>query len=628
MVDGELRRARSRSTARSTTSPRSGASWRVSGSASDPSSDTEVILKAYLRWGIDAVRRFRGIFALALWDPIARAVHLVRDPMGIKPLYWAIAHEPASGEEVVLFASEVRALLASGEVPRRLDPAAVASYLWHGFVIGPNTIVEGVHLLPAASILTISAGGAAAATRAPRAGIGRCRRRRPAGRRRPSCATSSSAPCGCSWSPTCPWASSSPGESTPARWRRWRRGSRPGPSIRSPSASTIPATTRRDTPIGWRKRSEAGTPRVVLTEQRFQEQLPDALAAIDQPTFDAINTYFVSRAARERGDDGGPGRHRRRRGVRRLSQLRRHSAAPAGRRARSVPAEAGRRGARLPRRCGPGGALRQRDVLEALQGRAAADALGKGRRRGPRLPRPPRPLPGVLRGVHARDAGRPGRRRGAGGAAAAGPRPAGRRSPRTGAGGSKAASPGTRSPCWSSRASSASACCATPTPPAWRWASRCACRCSTTSWARRRRGSIPRVASRRRGRRGSCATSRWRGSTPRSSIVPSPGSSCPSTRGRGTASARRWTTSSWTPGSPPRAGLRGEAVRTLWRSFTAGRPGLYWTRIWAVYVLMSWCAEHGVSMGASADAAQPIPRPLGAGPFAAEAASLALPQEL
>ena len=53
----------------------------------------------------------------------------------------------------------MRALLASGAVPRRLDPAAVASYLWNGFVIGPRTIVEGVRLLPAASVLTLQPGG-------------------------------------------------------------------------------------------------------------------------------------------------------------------------------------------------------------------------------------------------------------------------------------------------------------------------------------------------------------------------------------------------------------------------------------------------------------------------------------
>src|SRR3989442_10148281 len=87
------------------------------------SCDTEVVLKAHKRWGIDTVKRFRGIFALALWDPRCRAVHLVRDQMGIKPLYWTIFRDGDTGEEIVLFASEVRALLASGAVPRRLDPS-------------------------------------------------------------------------------------------------------------------------------------------------------------------------------------------------------------------------------------------------------------------------------------------------------------------------------------------------------------------------------------------------------------------------------------------------------------------------------------------------------------------------
>src|SRR6185436_1797974 len=130
------------------------------------SCDTEVVLKAYARWGIDAMRRFRGIFALALWDPRARAVHLVRDPMGIKPLYWTVLRDPEHGGEIVLFASELRALLATGAVARRLDPAAVASFLWHGFVVGPHTIVEGVHLLPAASVLTLTQDAARGAANA------------------------------------------------------------------------------------------------------------------------------------------------------------------------------------------------------------------------------------------------------------------------------------------------------------------------------------------------------------------------------------------------------------------------------------------------------------------------------
>ncbi len=133
------------------------------------SSDTEVVLKAYARWGLGVVPRLRGIFAMAIWDPRSRAVHLVRDHLGIKPLYWTKVQDSPLGRDVVLFASEVRALLASGVVARRLDPAGVASYLSQGFVVGPTTIVEGIELLPAAGILTIAPG-----RRAQDAGSYRC----------------------------------------------------------------------------------------------------------------------------------------------------------------------------------------------------------------------------------------------------------------------------------------------------------------------------------------------------------------------------------------------------------------------------------------------------------------------
>jgi hypothetical protein len=63
--------------------------------------------------------------------------------------------------------------------------------------------------------------------------------------------------------------------------------------------------------------------------------------------------------------------------------------------------------------------------------------------------------------------------------------------------------------------------------------------------------------------------------------------------------------------SPRRAGLRGEALRTLWRSFADGRPGLYWTRLWGLFVLLSWCREHDVSLPAAEVPARPPPhRPL------------------
>jgi len=83
-----------------------------------------------------------------------------------------------------------------------------------------------------------------------------------------------------------------------------------------------------------------------------------------------------------------------------------------------------------------------------------------------------------------------------------------------------------------------------------------------------------------------------------------------------------------------RAGLRGDALRTLWRSFTDGRPGLYWTRIWGLYVLLSWCREHDVSLPAAEVATRPprtarfVTRPEGAASLPLEpAAKAAAPQE-
>src|SRR6185369_8825617 len=94
-------------------------------------------------WGVDAFRRLRGMFALALWDERKRELVLARDPLGIKPLYYYRT------EQLFIFASEVRALLASGLVPRTLSSAGVDSYLACGSVEAPLTIVDGVRqLLP------------------------------------------------------------------------------------------------------------------------------------------------------------------------------------------------------------------------------------------------------------------------------------------------------------------------------------------------------------------------------------------------------------------------------------------------------------------------------------------------
>ncbi len=109
--------------------------------------DTAVMLRALGLHGPGAVSWFRGMFAFARWNPKERRLLLARDPLGIKPLYLARSSDPDAGWSLA-FASELRALLASGLLGTpRLDPQAVASSVWNGFVIGPGATVKGVDLL-------------------------------------------------------------------------------------------------------------------------------------------------------------------------------------------------------------------------------------------------------------------------------------------------------------------------------------------------------------------------------------------------------------------------------------------------------------------------------------------------
>ncbi|HJU92483.1 MAG TPA: asparagine synthase (glutamine-hydrolyzing), partial [Pyrinomonadaceae bacterium] len=95
------------------------------------------------KWGVDVFRRMRGMFALAIWDHSKQQLVLARDPLGIKPLYYFAA------KDRFVFASELRALLASGLTPRRLSTVGVDSYLATGSVEAPLTIVDGIkQLLP------------------------------------------------------------------------------------------------------------------------------------------------------------------------------------------------------------------------------------------------------------------------------------------------------------------------------------------------------------------------------------------------------------------------------------------------------------------------------------------------
>jgi asparagine synthase (glutamine-hydrolysing) len=109
--------------------------------------DTEVILHGYDRWGADVFARLRGMFALVLVDPRNRRAVLARDGYGIKPLYWA-RFSGANGQPAVAFASEGRALVEAGFAERRTDATRVGRYLWNGFMPGPQTMWTGIEEVP------------------------------------------------------------------------------------------------------------------------------------------------------------------------------------------------------------------------------------------------------------------------------------------------------------------------------------------------------------------------------------------------------------------------------------------------------------------------------------------------
>jgi len=256
--------------------------------------DTEVLLRAYDAWGLAALHRLRGMFAFALWDPRARRLLLARDRLGIKPLYYYAA------DGLVLFASEVRALLATGIVPRRLDPTAVWQYLGSQSVPAPRTLVRDVHALEPATWLAIDRAG------------GHTR--------------------GEYWSM---FGAPSPGCDSPAAARH-RVGALLHDAIEMHMVSDVPVGAFLSGGIdssavvalmkegGHRPRTFSigfdepafdetvhaeqvartfGTDHthIQFTEKDLIAQLPAALSAMDQPSGDGVNTFIISRAVRAQG---------------------------------------------------------------------------------------------------------------------------------------------------------------------------------------------------------------------------------------------------------------------------------------------------------------------------------------
>ncbi|MCX5713465.1 MAG: asparagine synthetase B, partial [Candidatus Omnitrophica bacterium] len=116
-------------------------------------SDTEVILHAFEEWGIECLEKLRGMFAFALWDAKSRDLWLVRDRLGIKPLYYSI------GQGSIVFASEIKAILENPEQKRAVDEEAFFHYLSFLTAPAPQTLFEGIRKLPCGRWLRVDKDG-------------------------------------------------------------------------------------------------------------------------------------------------------------------------------------------------------------------------------------------------------------------------------------------------------------------------------------------------------------------------------------------------------------------------------------------------------------------------------------
>jgi asparagine synthase (glutamine-hydrolysing) len=260
--------------------------------------DTAVMLRALGLHGTDAVSWLRGMFAFACWDPKKRRLLLARDALGIKPLYVARSSDP-SADWSVAFASELRALLASGLLGTpHLDPRAVASSVWNGFVVGPGTAVEGVELLYPGCLIEFDGVGKnilqedfwRIPNRAPDPTIDE-EALAAALERGLELHLASDVPLG---------VFLSGGIDSSAMANLAQR------VARNPIHTftlTFEEQEFNEGPIARKIAAAIGTQHheVLLTESRFVENLDAALDSSDQPTIDGLNAYYVSQAIRSAG---------------------------------------------------------------------------------------------------------------------------------------------------------------------------------------------------------------------------------------------------------------------------------------------------------------------------------------
>ncbi|HLM15771.1 MAG TPA: asparagine synthase (glutamine-hydrolyzing) [Reyranella sp.] len=268
-------------------------------------SDTEVLLQLYADCGADMVKKLRGMFAFGLWDAEKRTLLLARDALGIKPLYWA------DDGWTVRFASQAKALLAGGRIGRDPDSAGIVGFHLFGSVPEPFTVWREVHTLPAGTTLTIDASGpqspkryydvaeALAERASARHGDGD-------GRRLLSDAVRDSVRHHLVADVPVAVFLSAGLDSGALLGTMAALGGQSG--AQSVSAVTLAFAEFKglavdEAPLAAEVARRYGARHIVRTVDRaeFEADLPAILDAMDLPTIDGINTWFVAKAAHEAG---------------------------------------------------------------------------------------------------------------------------------------------------------------------------------------------------------------------------------------------------------------------------------------------------------------------------------------
>lgn len=263
------------------------------------SGDTEVLLRLLATQGHRALSKLRGMFALALWDDAKRTLLFARDPLGIKPLY--VCRNPQFDDDQewsLLFASEVRAILAAGLLRSpKLDTDAVASVVWNGFVMGPGTAVHGIESVAPGELRLLDGRGNLTQRESfwsipsVDSGSATADELRSALRESVRLHLASDVPLGVFLSGGI--------DSSAVAHLAQQSSDRPIHTF----TLAFEEQAYNEAPHARAVAAAIGTEHqeVVLSERQFVASLEAALDSLDQPTFDALNSYYISKAVREAG---------------------------------------------------------------------------------------------------------------------------------------------------------------------------------------------------------------------------------------------------------------------------------------------------------------------------------------